>query len=136
MSEEFEVEIVAVVPPRETEPVDVWDTRGQPCPICLKDIDNGDKIVVLSCGGNHFLCKGCHHVYEAHDRRMQAGSIEAPGDADESDDDLSLSELVRRTEGADKCPVCRQMSHCAAEVVAQNYYPGSGRTEEEAIMID
>ena len=53
-----ELEVVVVVPPSR-EPEDVWDVQGQPCPICLKDLDNGDKIMAMTWGGNHFLCKDC-----------------------------------------------------------------------------
>ena len=88
---------------------DVCDVEGGPCPICLKEFDNGDTVIVLSCIGRHFLCEDCHEGYPAHDGQEQAG---------------------------DQCPVCRQMSHCAIEVVAQNFYPGSGKTEATAIVIE
>ena len=118
-----EVEVVAVVPPSR-EPEDVWDVEGRPCPICLKDLDNGDKIMVMSCGGNHFLCKDCHEGYGHHDRQMIADTYAA-----------TLFEAARRAEGAEKCPVCHQMSYCTVEARAQTYYPGSG-TSGDAIMID
>ena len=118
-----EVEVVAVVPPSR-EPEDVWDVQGQPCPICLKDLDNGNKIMVMSCGGNHFLCKGCHEGYKHHDWQMIADACAT-----------TLFDLVRRAEGAEKCPVCRQMSYCTVEARAQTYYPGSG-VSDDAIVID
>ena len=118
-----EVEVVAIVPPSR-EPEDVWDVQGRPCPICLKDLDNGDKIMVMSCSGNHFLCKDCHVGYGHHDRQMIADTYA-----------VTLFEAVRQAEGAEKCPVCRQMSHCAVEARAQTYYPGSGASDDP-IMID
>ena len=122
-NDDDEVEVVAVVPPSR-EPEDVWDVQGRPCPICLKDLDNGDKIMVMSCSGNHFLCKDCHVGYGHHDRQM-IGDTYA----------VTLFEAVRQAEGAEKCPVCRQMSHCAVEARAQTYYPGSGASDDP-IMID
>ena len=47
----------------------------------------------------------------------------------------TLFEAVRRAEGAEKCPVCRQMSYCTVEARAQTYYPGSG-ARDDAIVID
>ena len=118
-----EVEAVAVVPPSR-EPEDVWDVEGRPCPICLKDLDNGNKIMVMSCSGNHFLCKDCHEGCGHHDRQMIADAHAA-----------TLFEAVRRAEGAEKCPVCRQMSHCTVEAGAQTHHPGSGASDD-AIVID
>ena len=90
----------------------------------LKDLDNGDKIMVMSCGGNHFLCKDCHEGCGHHDRQMINDAHAA-----------TLFEAVRRAEGAEKCPVCRQMSHSTVEARAQTYYPGSG-VSDDAIVID
>ena len=118
-----EVEVVAVVPPSR-EPEDVWDVEGRPCPICLKDLDNGDHVMVMSCGGNHFLCKDCHEGHGHHDRQMIADACAA-----------TLFEVVRWAEGAEKCPVCRQMSHCTVKARAQTHHPRSGASDD-AIVID
>ena len=120
---EVEVEVVAVVP-SSREPEDVWDVQGRSCPICLKDLNNGNKIMVMSCGGIHFLCKDCHEGYGYHDMRMIADAYVA-----------TLFEVVRRVEGAEKCPVCCQMSHCAVKARAQTHYPGSG-TSDDSIVIE
>lgn len=53
-----------------------------------------------------------------------------------NEDGNTIFEMVRRAEGADQCPVCRQMSHTSVEARAQNYYPGSGATSGDAIVID
>ena len=100
------------------------NVQGRPCPICLKDLNNGNKIMVMSCGGNHFLCKDCHKGYGHHNRQMIADAYVA-----------TLLEVVRWVEGSEKCPVCRRMSHCAVEARAQTYYPGSG-TSDDPIVID
>ena len=71
-----EVKVIVIVPPSR-EPEDVWDVEGRPCPICLKDLDNGNKIMVMSCSGNHFLCKDCHEGYGHHDRQMIADTYAA-----------------------------------------------------------
>ncbi len=92
--------------------------------ICLKDLDNGNKIMVMSCGSDHFLCKDCHEGYGHHDRQMIADAYAA-----------ALSEAVRWAEGAEKCPVCHQMSHCTVEAKAKTHPPGSGMSDD-AIMID
>ena len=42
--------------------------------------------------------------YGHHDRQMIADTYAA-----------TLFEAVRRAEGAEKCPVCHRMSHCAVE---------------------
>ncbi len=118
-----EVEVIAVVPPSR-EPEDVWDVQGWPCPICLKDLNNGDKIMVMSCSGDHFLCKDCHEGHGHHDRQMITDTHAS-----------ALLEAVRWAEGAEKCPVCHQMSHCAVKARAQTHCPGSGASDD-AIMID
>lgn len=100
--------------------MDIIPVTGITCPICLKEFDNGNEIVVFSCGGGHLFCKGCYEDYAAFDRQTVADC---------------LSEAVRRAEGADKCPSCRQLSHCATIGIAQRFYPGSGRTEEDPVTI-
>lgn len=113
-----DVEVTAVVQP--TSEPEGWVVDG-PCPICLEEIHDGDKVVILSCGGGHFVCEGCYDKHTAMDRDHIKDTYAN-----------TLWEAVRRAEGADKCPVCRQMSHCATIVAAKR----TGRTNEDAIEID
>ena len=41
----------------------------------------------------------------------------------ETNDEEDMDDVMRRDEGADVCPCCRQISHCATEVKIQNFYP-------------
>ena len=73
-----------------------------------------------------WLCHAVVTIFSGspHDRQMIADACAA-----------TLFEVVRWAEGAEKCPVCRQMSYCTVKARAQTHYPGSGASDN-AIVID
>ncbi len=89
----------------------------------FEEFNNGDIALVMSCPGRHVMHRDCHIRFESHERAIE-------------EDDLSDEQYDGRLDGADICPCCRQMSHCATEVTIQNFFPGSGKTSEDAIMMD
>lgn len=90
--------------------------KGCPCPICLEDFDDGEKVIFFSCGGNHHVCSICYAKYLAEDAAHIAATYAN-----------TMYEAVRRNECADKCPVCRGMSHCATIAIAENFYTGTAK---------
>jgi hypothetical protein len=110
---------VKVVTPAEVCPLN----NGMLCPICMFGFENGERVVVMGCSGHHILHSECYELM-AEDDKQQQGETYAH----------TLFEAVRRHEGANKCPVCRQMSNCAVEAIAMIFY--SGKNLEEAIVID
>jgi hypothetical protein len=118
-----EIEIVAVVPPPGPRPVEVCPvSNGTICPICTFEFEDGERVVVMGCDGRHIMHSGCYEMMAEDDKRQQEQTYAH-----------TLFEAVRRHEGASKCPVCRQASHCAIEALAMVFY--SGKTTEDAIRI-
>jgi hypothetical protein len=107
-----------VVAPAEVCPLN----NGVLCPICMFDFEDGERIVVMGCQGRHILHSECYELMVEEDKRHQGETYAH-----------TLFEAVRRHEGANKCPVCRQMSHCAVEAIAMIFY--SGKTADDAIVI-
>jgi hypothetical protein len=118
-----EIEIVAVVPAPEPVPVEVCpvEVTGT-CPICCFHFEDGQKVVVMGCNGRHIMHSGCYDKMTEDDKKHQEETYPH-----------TLQEAVRRNEGASKCPVCRQMSHCSTEAIAMIFY--SGKTADDAIVI-
>jgi hypothetical protein len=116
-----EIEVVAVTPAPEPEPAEVCPVKGA-CPICTFDFEDGEKVVVMHCDGRHILHSDCYEAMAEDDKKHQGETYAH-----------TLVEAIRRHEGASKCPVCRQMSHCAVEAVAMIFY--SGKTADDAIPI-
>jgi len=95
-----------------------WDVKGENCPICLEVPKDGDFVTVLSCPGRHFMHLKCHSKFHAHDLKHQQDTY--PTDA---------AEAARRAEGSQRCPLCKGLSYCWVNLMAQ----GCGvRMEEEA----
>lgn len=97
------VQVVAVVPPTDPEP-EVCDVGGSSCPVCLAELHDGARVAIFNCG--HYLCDVCYGAMVVRDL------------AKESD---NMAELVRRNEGGDKCPMCRQVTPCVTCAVAQTF---------------
>ena len=103
--------------------MDICNITGELCPICLEGFRDGARVIVMGCNGGHIMCGECYDAYEQRQREEAEATVAA-----------TLFEAVRRNEGADKCPVCRQMSYCATEAVGYRFY--SGKTKDDAIPVD
>lgn len=111
------ISVVAPVVPAVTEEFLIND----PCPVCLEEFHNGERVVILSCGGSHLFCEGCYNKQVDLDIQHQKDTYAH-----------TLQEAVRRAEGAMRCAVCRGLSHCAVIAKAKR----SGATNEASIEIN
>jgi hypothetical protein len=85
----------ATVRPPTPKTGEAVDATGKDCSICLENFNNGEKLVVLSCGGSHMLCEECFEMWRA------------------TKDDYDVI-----------CPECRETSHASTVVTAQTYIKG------------
>lgn len=118
MSANAEVQVVKVVPAPEACPVGA----NSQCAICFEQFNDGAEVVIMGCGGGHIFHGKCHREFAKHDVQHQLNTYAH-----------TLYEAVRRAEGAEQCPNCRQISYCASVAAAKNYR--NGKTAEEAIVI-
>ena len=74
---------------------EIIDVSGKECPICLDPLENGTKVCMISCGGNHVVCEDCNNRQE-----------------DATETNLPL------------CPECRGPADVLIVGTAMNYYTG------------
>jgi hypothetical protein len=90
--------------------LEIVNTKGMACPLCLFDFEDNGVAVVISCGGRHIICEGCYDRLDAHDARHIAGTYAH-----------NAEERNRREEGEMYCPVCRGRSGVGQLVRSMNY---------------
>jgi len=90
--------------------IEIVNTRGLACPLCLYDFEDNGVAVVLSCGGRHIVCEECYNRLDAHDAHHIADTYAH-----------NAEEMRRREEGEIYCPVCREGSAIGQLVRTMNY---------------
>ena len=90
--------------------LEIVNTKGLACPLCLYDFDDNGVAVVLSCGGHHIICEECYDGLAAHDAHHIADTYAH-----------NAEERSRREEGEMYCPSCRGRSGVGQLVRTMNY---------------
>ena len=90
--------------------LEIVNTKGLTCPLCLYDFEDNGVAVVLSCSGKHIICEECYDRLDAHDAHHIADTYAH-----------NAEEMRRREEGEIYCPVCRGGSAIGQLVRTMNY---------------
>jgi hypothetical protein len=105
----------------DEEEVAERDVHDESCPICLERLNDGDRLVILSCDGGHMFCEECFKKQVELDKKHIAETYAN-----------TPFEAARRRKGALICACCRGLSTRATIFKAKT----SDGAADDAIMGD
>ena len=86
--------------------MEIADTTGESCSICMRGYDNGDVIVIVGCSGQHMFCHTCYNY------------------------------ALQKRWASNGCPCCRGDTEIAVTVMVRNFpKAGAAGMKEEPVEV-